>query len=73
MPDLWDTNPDHVFGTAGEEPNPAPSGHDDHPKQEVRLKDHNGNLRLPAYVLVALVTALATVVLLTAVLLVLPI
>jgi hypothetical protein len=39
----------------------------------VRLKDHNGNLRPPTYVLIALVTALATVVLLTAVLLVLPI
>jgi hypothetical protein len=71
MPDLWDTNPDHVFGPSAEEPDPAPSGHDDH-TEEVRLKDHNGNLRLPAYVLIALVTALATVVLLTAVLLVLP-
>jgi hypothetical protein len=29
MPDLWDTNPDNVFGTPGEEPDPTPSGHDD--------------------------------------------
>ena len=25
MPDLWDTNPGHVFGMAGEEPDPAPA------------------------------------------------
>jgi hypothetical protein len=71
MPDLWDTNPHNVFGTPGEGPDPPPSGHDDH-AEEVRLKDHSGNLRLPAYVLIALVTALATVLLLTAALLVLP-
>jgi hypothetical protein len=53
MPDLWDTNPDHVFGMPGEEPDSAPSGYDDHP-EEVRLKDHSGNLRLPAYVVIAL-------------------
>jgi hypothetical protein len=32
MPDLWDTNPDNVFRTAGEEshPPPPPSDPDDH-------------------------------------------
>jgi hypothetical protein len=36
------------------------------------LKDSSGHLRPPAYLLIALVTAVATVVLLTAVMLVLP-
>ena len=52
-------------------PTRPPGGHDDHPNKEVRLKDHSGKLRLPADVLIVLVTVLATVVLLTAVLLVL--
>jgi hypothetical protein len=38
MPDLWDTNSDHVFPTPGEQPDSALSGHDDH-SQEVRLRD----------------------------------
>jgi hypothetical protein len=71
MPDLWDTNPDNVFPRPDDEPDPAPSGQERH-TEEVRLKDHSGNLRLPAYVLIALATALATVLLLTAVLLILP-
>jgi hypothetical protein len=28
MPDLWDTNPDHVFSTPDKPPDPAPSGHE---------------------------------------------
>ena len=68
MPDLWDTNPDHVFATPGEQPDPAPNGHDDH-SQEVRLRDHRGKLRLPAYILIALVIALAAILLLTVALL----
>ena len=64
MPDLWDTNPDHVFGTPGERPDPASSGDDDH-REEVRLRDHRGKLRLPAYILIALVIALAAILLLT--------
>jgi hypothetical protein len=71
MPDLWDTNPDHVFRAPDAQSNPAPNGQDEYTK-EVRLKDHSGHLRPPAYLLIALVTALATVVLLTAVMLVLP-
>jgi hypothetical protein len=71
MPDLWDTNPDNVFRAPDEQSNPALSGQDEH-TEEVRLKDHNGHLRPPAYLLIALVTALATVVLLTAVMVVLP-
>jgi hypothetical protein len=63
--------PRHVFGTPSQEPDPAPSGHDNHAK-EVVVKEHRGNLRPLAHILIALVTALATVVLLAAVLLVLP-
>jgi hypothetical protein len=61
MPDLWDTNSDHVFQTPGEQPDSALSGHDDH-SQEVRLRDHRGRLRLPAYILIALVLAVAAIV-----------
>jgi hypothetical protein len=53
MPDLWDTNPDHVFSPPDAQPNPAGSDQDDH-TQEIRLKDDRGRLRLPAYVLIAL-------------------
>jgi hypothetical protein len=60
MPDLWDTNPESVFSPPGEEPDPAPSGQDDH-TNEVRLKDDRGRLRLPAYVLIALGIALGAV------------
>ena len=63
MPDLWDTNPDNIFSGSGTKPDPAPSGHDDQP-EEVMLKDHRGRLRPPAYVLIALVTALSAVMLL---------
>ena len=63
MPDLWD-NPDKVFKSAGEQPAPASNGHD-HPR-EVRLRDHRGRLRPPAYILLALVTALVATLLLIA-------
>jgi hypothetical protein len=63
IPDLWDTNPDNVFDAADEQPVPAASGHD--PK-EVRLKDHRGRLRPPAYILIALVIALGSILLLIA-------
>lgn len=61
MPDLWDTNPDNVFRTSGKQPDKAPSGHHDHDDEpeEVMLKDHRGHRRPPAYVLIALVIALA--------------
>ena len=55
MPDLWDTNPDNVPDTPGEQPAPAAS--DDDPK-EARLKDRRGRLRPPAYILIALVITL---------------
>jgi hypothetical protein len=71
MPDLWDTNPDNVFRAPDEQSSLAPAGQDDH-TAEVLLKDDSGRLRPPAYLLIALVTALARVVLLTAVMLVLP-
>jgi len=61
MPDLWDTNPDNVFETPGEQPSPTASGHD-HPRK-VRLKDHRGHLRPPAYILIALVILLVAVLL----------
>jgi len=57
MPDLWDTNPDSVFSRPDSQPDPVPSDHDH--TQEVRLKDGSGKLRLPAYVLIALVVTLA--------------
>ena len=60
MPDLWDTNPDNVFSPPDTQPDLIPSDHDDH-TQEVRLKDDHGKLRLPAYVLIALVVALAAI------------
>ena len=69
MPDLWDTNPDNVFSAPDRPPEPAPSSHDD-PTQEIRLNDHRGRLRLPAYVLVSLVIALAAILVLTVALLV---
>ena len=62
MPDPWDSNPDNVVSTPGEQPDPAPDGHDDQ-TNEVRLKDDRGRLRLPAYVLIALGMALAAVLL----------
>jgi hypothetical protein len=74
MPDLWDTNPDNTFSTPAEQPDPAFSGHDDQDDhtEEVVLRDHRGHLRLPAYVLIALVIALAAIMLLTVALLVAP-
>jgi hypothetical protein len=62
MPDLWDANPENVPDTPGEQPAPAASDHD--PK-EVRLKDR-GRLRSPAYILIALVIALGSILLLIA-------
>jgi hypothetical protein len=59
MPDLWDTNPNNVFSRPDTQPDSAPSDHDDH--AEVRLKDDRGKLRLPAYVLIALVVAMAAI------------
>ena len=58
MPDLWDTNPDNVFSTPGAE--------------EVLLRDHRGRLRPPAYILIALVIALAAIFLLIVALLFAP-
>jgi hypothetical protein len=49
-------------------PTRPPAGQEDH-TGEVMLKDHQGRLRLPAYVLIALVVAQATVLLLTVVML----
>jgi hypothetical protein len=63
MPDLWDTNPDNIFNGPRKKPDSAPNGNNDHTK-EVPLRDHRGRLRLPAYVLIALVVALAAILLL---------
>ena len=54
MPHLWDTHPDNVSSRPDPQPDPTPSDHGDH--AEVRLKDDRGRLRLPAYVLIALVS-----------------
>jgi hypothetical protein len=63
VPDLWDTNPDNIFNGPGKKPDQAASDHDDH-TEEVLLRDHRGKLRPPAYVLIALVIALAAITLL---------
>ena len=63
MPDLWDTNPDNIFNGPVRSPTRPPNGNNDHTK-EVPLRDHRGRLRLPAYVLIALVVALAAILLL---------
>jgi hypothetical protein len=60
MPDLWDTNPEHVFSPPDAQPNPAGSDQDDL-TQEIRLKDDRGRLRLPAYVLIALGIAVVAI------------
>jgi hypothetical protein len=62
VPDLWDTNPDHVFSTIGEQPDPALTTTSTRVK-EVKLKDPSGKLRPPAYPLIALAIALAAVLL----------
>jgi len=73
MPDLWDTNPDNVFSTPGEQPDKAPSSHDnDHTRGGALLRDHCGRLRPPAYILIALVIALAAIFLLIVALLFAP-
>jgi hypothetical protein len=51
-------------GRRFERVDPASSGDDDH-REEVRLRDHRGKLRLPASILIALVIALAVILLLT--------
>ena len=71
MPDLWDSNPDHVFGAPGDQPDPAPNGHQDQ-RNEVKLRDPSGRLRLPAYILIALVIAAAAILLVAAGLLLAP-
>jgi hypothetical protein len=71
MPDLWDSNPDHVFNTAGDQPDPAPNGQDDQTHQ-IELRDSSGRLRPPAYILIALVIAAAAILLVTAGLLLAP-
>ena len=71
MPDLWDSNPDHVFGTPGDQPDPAPNGQDDQ-TNKVKLRDPSGRLRLPAYILIALVIAAAAILFVAAGLLLAP-
>jgi hypothetical protein len=71
MPDLWDSNPDHVFGTPGHQPHPAPNGQDDQ-TNEMKLRDPSGRLRIPAYILIALVIAVVAILLVAAGLLLAP-
>ena len=66
MPDLWDPNPD--ASPPAEQPDPTHGEHGDRTR-EVKLKDREGRLRLPAYILIALVVVLATVLLLVVVML----
>ena len=60
MPDRWDANPDNVFSPTDDSSGPAQSNNDDN-AQQVRLKDDRGRLRFPAYVLIALVMAMAAI------------
>jgi hypothetical protein len=71
MPDHWDTKPEHLFSVPDEQPDPAPNGQDDQ-TNEIKLTDPRGRLRLPAYILIALVIAVAAVLLVTAGLLLAP-
>jgi hypothetical protein len=64
MPDLWDTNPDHVFGAPDPPPDPEPPPGGDRARQ-VALRDREGRLRLPAYILITLAIALAATLLVT--------
>ena len=54
MPDLWDANPDHVFPTPDEQPDPTPNDRD------------RGWLQPPAYLLIALGITLAAILLVLA-------
>jgi len=60
MPDLWDTNPEHVFGTPDEQPDPAPDDREDHPTDKGPRADR-GRLRPSAYLLIALVIAVVAI------------
>jgi hypothetical protein len=71
MPDHWDTKPENLFSVPDEQPAPAPNGQDDQTNQ-LRLRDPSGRLRLPAYILIALVIAVAAILLVTAGLLLAP-
>jgi hypothetical protein len=71
VPDHWDTKPENLFNAPAEQPDPAPNGHHDQ-INEVKLKDPSGRLRLPAYILIALVIAVAAILLVTAGLLLAP-
>lgn len=71
MPDHWDTKPENLFNVPDAQPAPAPNGHHDKPN-EIKLRDPSGRLRLPAYILIALVIAVAAILLMTAGLLLAP-
>jgi hypothetical protein len=71
MPDHWDTKPEDLFRVPAEQPAPTPNGQDDQPN-EIKLRDPSGRLRLPAYILIALVIAVAAILLVTAGLLLAP-
>jgi hypothetical protein len=62
MPDHWDTKPENVFSLPAAQPDPAPNGHLDHPK-EIKLTDDRGRLRLPAYIMITMVIAAAALLL----------
>jgi hypothetical protein len=71
MPDHWDTKPEHLFSVPDEQPDPASSSHHD-PAHEIKLRDPSGRLRLPAYILIALVISAPAILLVTAGLLLAP-
>ena len=65
MPDHWDTNPENLFSLPAEPSGPAPNNQGDQ-TTEIKLKDDRGRLRLPAYILIALVIATAALLLVAA-------
>jgi hypothetical protein len=71
MPDHWDTRPENLFRMPDEQPAPAPNRHHDQ-THEIKLRDPSGRLRLPAYILIALVIAVVAILLVIAGLLLAP-
>lgn len=71
MPDPWGTNPDNIFSAPRDPLGRSHSGHEN-VSSEMKFKDDRGRLRLPAYILIALVIALAAILLVVAGLLLAP-
>jgi hypothetical protein len=71
MPDLRDSNPTTSSARPESSPTRPPNGQDDQ-TNEVKLRDASGRLRLPAYILIALLIAAVAILLVGAGLLLAP-